>query len=343
MKFISFLCVLMCSAHFASAAEKIPVSPNPIDSRTFFEELNSYIEKTNAPAIELKRLAATGDLLSRARYCATGVIDDYNIGVVPEDAIKTCQKLSEENIPLGIYLYARALKEGNGTERDLSEAVRLFTKAAEAGNVDAMYYVGRSYFYPDEGVTRDDDKAIEWYRKAMANGSTQAICGLSHAYKIGQGVPKDNDEAIKLSWTAVEKEEACGMQQIGSAFMLGTSFKKDMSEALKWLKKAAAKGAPGAMLIIGNLYFGGNGVSKDTTEAVNWWTRGAAKGNSQSMFMLGLHYNKKVAGVDRNIKEAEKWFKLAAKKGHKRAKEELERLNQPRSAIPYSAGEPQFR
>jgi hypothetical protein len=55
--------------------------------------------------------------------------------------------------------------------------VALFKKAAEQGHVDAQNNLGALYF-TGEGVDRDEQKAIEWFEKAAAQGNEEAIANL---------------------------------------------------------------------------------------------------------------------------------------------------------------------
>ena len=48
-----------------------------------------------------------------------------------------------------------------------------YLKAAEQNYARAQLYIGMLYAYGN-GVPRDVDKAIYWYRKAAANGNTSA-------------------------------------------------------------------------------------------------------------------------------------------------------------------------
>lgn len=77
---------------------------------------------------------------------------------------------------------------------DHAEAVRWFRKAAEQGNSDGEYYVGRAYD-SGKGVPEDKALAVKWYRKAAENGLAIAQYMLGHAYETGEGVAKDEIEA----------------------------------------------------------------------------------------------------------------------------------------------------
>ncbi|MDP4658109.1 MAG: sel1 repeat family protein [Opitutales bacterium] len=77
---------------------------------------------------------------------------------------------------------------------DYAEAVRWFRKAAEQGDPDGEYYVGRAYD-SGKGVSEDKVQAVKWYRKAAEKGVAIAQYMLGHAYETGEGVAKDEIEA----------------------------------------------------------------------------------------------------------------------------------------------------
>ena len=49
----------------------------------------------------------------------------------------------------------------------------LYIRAAEQGNAEAQYQVGRAY-ESGRGVLRDEWQAVEWFRKAAANSHAEA-------------------------------------------------------------------------------------------------------------------------------------------------------------------------
>ena len=56
--------------------------------------------------------------------------------------------------------------------------------AAEKGHKKAQYRVGLSYD-KGKGVTEDDVKAVEWYRKSASQGYAKALYQLGKCYKDG--------------------------------------------------------------------------------------------------------------------------------------------------------------
>jgi len=54
--------------------------------------------------------------------------------------------------------------------------------------------LGELYSYA-QGVARDYTSARNWYQRAVAAGSTEAMCNLGVLYQNGQGVPQNYDKA----------------------------------------------------------------------------------------------------------------------------------------------------
>lgn len=54
----------------------------------------------------------------------------------------------------------------------------LYPLAAYKRNAEAQFHLGMIFFY-GEGVEKDIDKAMEWWKKAMRSGHTDAAYRLS--------------------------------------------------------------------------------------------------------------------------------------------------------------------
>jgi predicted transcriptional regulator len=76
---------------------------------------------------------------------------------------------------------------GEGAAQDYVKAREWYEKAAAEGSADAMCNLGVLYDN-GEGVVRDYVKAREWYEKAAAEGSADASRAMS--YQLGSSDPK---------------------------------------------------------------------------------------------------------------------------------------------------------
>lgn len=76
-------------------------------------------------------------------------------------------------------VYAGELEDANAAfaRKDYPQALKLYTKLANAGNVEAQQHLGEMYWYGEAGAV-DDAKAQAWFAKAAAKGNAVAIASL---------------------------------------------------------------------------------------------------------------------------------------------------------------------
>ena len=70
---------------------------------------------------------------------------------------------------------------GDGVERNLAEAVKLFRLAAEQGVVKAQFNLG-NLFQTGEGVNRDHAESAKWFRLAADQGHADAQFHLGNCF-----------------------------------------------------------------------------------------------------------------------------------------------------------------
>ena len=74
-------------------------------------------------------------------------------------------------MPQAQYGLGRMYKSGNGVEKDITEAVKWYILAAEAGNAGRPIPAGGDVsFGKQEGVERDNVEAVKWYILAAESG-----------------------------------------------------------------------------------------------------------------------------------------------------------------------------
>ncbi|WP_136219821.1 tetratricopeptide repeat protein [Massilia sp. Mn16-1_5] len=80
---------------------------------------------------------------------------------------------------VSISAHADPLADANAlfARKSYPEALQLYTKLANAGNVEAQQHLGEMYWYGEAG-TVDEAKAETWFRKAAAKGNAVAIASL---------------------------------------------------------------------------------------------------------------------------------------------------------------------
>jgi hypothetical protein len=100
-------------------------------------------------------------------------------------------KTKDEQFSLGVrYL------QGNGVNKNYSEAIKWFTLAATQEHSNSQLMLGKIYYY-GEFVKPDFKKALIWNTLAAAQGLSEAQYMLGLIYENGSGVPEDKAEAKK--------------------------------------------------------------------------------------------------------------------------------------------------
>ena len=148
----------------------------------------------------------------------------------------------------------------------------------------------------------------------------------------GFGTTQNLPEAVEWYRRAAAKELPEAQFALGVCYGTGKGVEKDPKEATEWFRKAAAKELPEAQFALGVCYYN----DEKYKEAVEWFHRAADQGHTEAQFKLGECFaNGK--GVEKNLDEAAKWYRRAAKSGDKRAAEALQRLQSTKDTSPVSS------
>ncbi len=89
----------------------------------------------------------------------------------------------------------------------------------------------------------------------------------------------------------------------------------DQATPLQQLQPLAERGDAQAQCKLGWMYAKGQGVAKDVKEASKWYRLAARQGDARAQFELGWQYFRGDFGGS-NFKEAAKWWRLAAARGN---------------------------
>ena len=127
--------------------------------------------------------------------------------------------------------------------------------------------------------SRGDYKtAVDVWRPLAASGDADAQFNLGQAYKLGRGVPVDLPSAIEWFRKASAQGHAQGIDNYGLA--LFQEGKK--AEALPWLEKSVARGEKRTQLVLGTMLFNADGVPRDWVRAYALVTRSSQQGLAQA-------------------------------------------------------------
>ena len=133
------------------------------------------------------------------------------------------------------------LNWGRGLQRNKTQAVMWFERAAKQGLKEAQFNFGSALLWGGYGITRNESAGIVWIRAAANQGVITAQISLAIAYENGHGVPRN------------------------------------LTETFRWLQAAAVQGGGDAQLMLGQAYAEGRGVPKSREQAIQWYFKAAAK------------------------------------------------------------------
>ncbi len=153
-----------------------------------------------------------------------------------------------------------------------------FTAAANQGSAEAQVSLGVMY-ENGQGVLRDYEKALMWYRKAADQGHFGAQNNIGLMYAAGRGVPKNAGQAQEWFSKAAEQGFAPAQNNLAELYTSGAvGGKKDYAKALEWNRKAALQGFAIAHSDLGVMYENAQGVPKNLVVAYTYYTFAAIGG-----------------------------------------------------------------
>ncbi|MFD1744808.1 tetratricopeptide repeat protein [Rhizobium helianthi] len=114
---------------------------------------------------------------------------------------------------LAAYNLGVAYRDGLGTRPDAAKAIHWFEFAAAHGDDTAAFNLGAIY---DEGklVPEDNQMAIAWYDVAAKRGSTDAMINLGLMYEAGEGIQANPERAAQLYADAASQGDTFGAQKL---------------------------------------------------------------------------------------------------------------------------------
>jgi len=147
---------------------------------------------------DLMQAARAGDgtaalIIGLARWDALGVARNRGL------AVEMFEHACEAGVAHGCARLGYAYTGDGPIAEDLSQASRLLDGACAAGDLYGCAFLGYIYAVGGGGVTEDDGRAVNLYRRACDGGVEGAGCGqLGFMYANGHGVTTDHTRANQL-------------------------------------------------------------------------------------------------------------------------------------------------
>ena len=278
----------------------------PENNKNILDKINTKINKHE---IQPNSLTEEYNARKRRKISIKKKYFIYVFAVILPTLIILCSILGFSPIDKYIqFSLGKCYYNGIGVTKDESKAVEWYKKAAEQGLAAAQYNLGVCY-EDGKGVPKDERKAVEWYVKAAEQGLAAAQNNLGVCYQNGKGVPKDEKKAVEWYKKAAEQGLAVAQNRLGYCYEHGIGVTIDERKAVEWYKKAAEQGLAAAQYNLGNCYLNGIGVTQDTKNAKELYTKAAEQGLAAAQYKLG-NINELLALLS-DYKKSDKYVKIA--------------------------------
>ena len=253
------------------------------------------VEQSDAEAYSLYHMAATHEKQSNA-YA------QYQLGKMHRDGIGTAVDPEESQMWYAkayagfvameanmaddklYYRLGSMNMTGTGTEVDLEKARYYFEKAAELGNADAQYGLGKLYLKP-EFSGYDPAKAVEFLERSAEKGNAFAKYQLGKLLCQGELVEKDNARGLPLLEELAEAGVTFASYIAGKVYLKEEGW-QDIKKAILYFRQAAEDGNSFAEYQLGRIYYFGNGVRVDREKGLEYLKEAASHGNEYAANLL---------------------------------------------------------
>jgi uncharacterized protein len=156
------------------------------------------------------------------------------------------ERLSRQGVAAADYNLAVMHLRGERRDASVREAVRLMSRAAEAGFVTAMVGLGELYDQGHAQLPRDLVQSVQWYRRGAEAGSLDAQLAVGTAHYLGRGAALDKAQAARWFRLAAQAGDGGAMYLYASMLENGEGIDRDLAEARYWYAAAGRNGEVGA-------------------------------------------------------------------------------------------------
>lgn len=245
---------------------------------------------------------------------------------VSNNELNSLKLTAELGDPIAIYNLAHSYHHGTYSEVDLAQAKNWYEKAATTNSPSVRYKIGRMF---ESGIifNKNINKAVKHYTFAAEAGDINAqanLGGLYLANKLPEKLVKKDSIEQGIIWSKKAAEQNSVQAQVNLAitYQKGLLGKVDVDEAIYWFKAAAANNNAFSQYQLGLFYYG----SKNYKEAFYWFDLASELKYKSAMLYLSMMFDKGL-GVDKNREKSIALLQAAALQGSEKAKTVLKQIS----------------
>ena len=188
-----------------------------------------------------------------------------------------------------------------------------------------LYLLGRME-YAGEGVERNYEKAMQWYKLAAAGKHVHANYCIAKMYYAGEGVVQDYSEAKGWYRAAANGRDKYAYYALGKMYDTGTGTEQNYEKAAGWYFRAYQENVPYAQYRLAQLCEEGKGIDQDEEGAKLLYAKALEGFLEQEKQQPDASTELRIAqmylygtGVEPDVQAAIEWFQKSADNNEPRA------------------------
>lgn len=222
-------------------------------------------------------------------------------------------EMGERNKVVGEYKVGEYYNFGRGVERNQSEAISWYTKAANKNHAPSQLNLANCY------IPNDYQKVVFWLTKAYENNYLAACHNLADCYFYGNGVEQSYEKAFEIFQKGISYNPRC-LYRLGVMYREGLGVAVDNKKGEQLLVEAAEKGIASAQYLVGMDMYNGENISQNYKEAVRYFELALkdqyllndARGEIMRKLSACYRFGR---GVSVDVEKADYYMKEAARYG----------------------------
>lgn len=205
--------------------------------------------------------------------------------------------------------------DGNGVKKDINKAVYWYKKAAENNSTWAKYNLAELYF-KDEFFQKDYNQALNLYKEATKDNHKESFNRLGQIYEYGYGVDRDYKKAFIFYEKSAKLRYPSGLYNLALCYKDGIGIEKDMVKYRLNLLEAIKLKHDKSMVELGIYYRD----KDDIEQSLEYFEEATNFNNSNAFLQIGYmyYYGNKLISINYDI--AFKYFEKAANLNNSKAK-----------------------
>ncbi|XP_052803670.1 protein sel-1 homolog 3-like [Mya arenaria] len=204
----------------------------------------------------------------------------------------------------------RALHEQTDEDGDVFQWL---SHQAKQGVLSAQNRVGRALFWGQQGLRRNLEAAVDYFRMSAETGDSQSQYDYGVVLMKGQGTKRDVDAGLQQIHKAAEQQNPSALNAIGWHAM---NFERNYRKAAEYFERAHRLGNPDAMFNLGHMHLYGTYPykEKDVDLALRYFFDAGTRNHLDAGVAIAAISAKGTGRQPRNVYTAAEWSRFIAEK-----------------------------